>query len=108
MFLVESSFNAPLFWRPRNSWYIRNRYNNLSIKRRKGLRAFDCMSITYFVILNSSIKCKKRYHLINGMGDRITGDTNEKLNGNYKIILPVTEFSRNISFSMFIKCSNII
>lgn len=60
------------------------------------------MSITYFVILNSSIKCKKRYHLINGM------DTNEKFNGNYKIILPVTEFSRNISFSMFIKCSNII
>lgn len=59
MFLVEFSFNASLFWRARNSWYIRNRYNNSSIKRRKGLRAFDYMSITDFVALNSGIKCKK-------------------------------------------------
>lgn len=49
------------------------------------------MSITYFVILNSSIKCKKRYHLINWNGrSYIVADINEKLNGNYKIILPVT------------------
>lgn len=59
MFLVEFSFNAPLLWRARNSCYIQHRYNNSSIKRRKGLRAFHYMSITYFFILNSSIKCKK-------------------------------------------------